>query len=56
MVEKILSTINPSLGRVGGTMLKTFGGRIQSEDPYCVDVEYMKYIFGGVKTRPAPRK
>lgn len=31
------------------------GGRIPSQDPYAVDVDYMKYVFGCGAPRPAPR-
>jgi len=33
----------------------SFGGRYQSEDPYSVHVDYLKYLFGVGPTYPAPR-
>lgn len=34
----------------------TFGGSLRSQDPYAINVNYMKYIFGVGPAYPAPRK
>lgn len=37
------------------SVLKRYGGRLQSEDPYAIDVDYIKYVFHGGPASPAPR-
>lgn len=31
------------------------GGKVLSQDPYAVDREYIRYVFGAGQPKPAPR-
>jgi len=43
------------MGDVADYALTRFGGPIHSEDPYAIDVAYVKYVFGIGPAAPCPR-
>jgi hypothetical protein len=55
LVTNLIRGIHPGAGNVIEGALSAFGGTIQSEDPYAVDIKYMEYIFGIGPARPLGR-
>lgn len=43
------------IGKMADYALTKYGGAIKSQDPYAIDVSFMKYIFGMGPSAPCPR-
>lgn len=55
LVKTLLSQFIPAARPILDAASTRFGGELKSEDPYCVDVNFMKYLFGAGPSYCCPR-
>lgn len=55
MLTGFASSLNPLAGRATKALLQTYGGKLQSQDPYAADVRYLGALFGSDVLAPSPR-